>query len=57
MIKGGCTQSTVFDTIQFYIDRGLSVDQAVQEVESVLRGKLGEDLIARIKTEFDFRHS
>ena len=46
-------QETIFGTIRILKDKGLSVDEAIAEVEARLRGRLSEDIIARIKTDID----
>ena len=42
-------QETIFDTIRILQAKGLSVDEAIAEVESILRGKLPENLVIMIK--------
>ncbi len=56
MIKGGATQKTVSQTVQMLIGKGLDFSEAITEVEGILRAKFDEELIARIKTEVDFKH-
>ena len=51
-VKGGARQEIIFDTIQFYIDRGLDINDAIKEVESILRGKLPENIVDLIKQKF-----
>ena len=47
----GATQETVFDIIQFYLNLGLTVKGAIQEVESIT-GKLPDTIVDMIKIKF-----
>jgi len=48
-VKGGASQETIFHTIRILKEKGLSVDEAIVGVESILRGKLPEHLVDMIK--------
>ena len=50
-IKGGARQETVFETVRILLKKGMTVDQAIEEVESLLRGKLPEIIVDKIKEE------
>ena len=51
MIKSGARQETIFDTIRMLRAKGLTVQEAILEVESILRGKFSEDIKAQIYQE------
>jgi len=42
---------TVFDTVRMMMSRGMTVDQAIEKVESILRGKLEEHIKNLIRQE------
>ena len=44
VIKGGATQQTVFDTIRILVVKGLTIGDAIEEVESTLRGQLPDHI-------------
>ena len=46
--------TTVTDTIRKYMEKGLSVDEAISKWENDLWGKLSEDMKDRIKYEINF---
>ena len=50
-IKGGSSHQTVFNSVKIMMEKGMSVDQAIEEVESVLRGKLPDHIVAIIRQE------
>ena len=44
-------QETIFDTIRILIEKGLTIQEAIEEVESKLRGKLPEHIVNRVHRE------
>lgn len=50
-IKGGATAPTVFHTVRQMMAKGMTLEQAIAEVEAILRGKLPEHIIALIRQE------
>lgn len=54
-VKGGARQKTIFDTVRMLIEKGLTIQEAIEEVESKLHlrpyGGLSEELKARIYQE------
>ena len=47
-VKGGATQQTVMDSVRLMMATGMTVYQAIVEVETILRGKLPEHIKALI---------
>jgi len=43
----------VFDTIAYYIEKGLDVDRAIEKVEGILRTKLPGNIVLLIKQKFE----
>ena len=50
-IKGGATAPTVFHSVRQMMEKGMTLEQAIAEVEAILRGKLPEHIIALIRQE------
>jgi len=50
MIKG-CTPTDVFNHVRMLKEKGLTTKEAIEEIESTLRGKLPEHIKARIYQE------
>jgi len=51
-IKGGASQTTVQESVKYLVDdKGMTVQQAIEEVQSILRCKLPEHIVALIKQE------
>jgi len=50
-IKGGAQEPSIFGTVLMLVARGYTVAEAITEVESILRCKLPEELVTRIKQE------
>ena len=51
-IKGGAKQETIFDTIHLLKEKGLTLDEAIEEVQSILRGKLPEHILEMIRRDY-----
>ena len=51
MIKGGAREGTVFHSVNVMMAKGMTVQQAIVEVEKILRCQLPEDIKARISQE------
>lgn len=51
MIKGGCNQETIFHSVNVLTEKGLSVREAIAEIEAILRGKLPDSIKDRIYHE------
>ena len=51
MIKGGARQETIFDTVKMLTEKGLTIKEAIEEIESVLHGKLPDRVISLIYQE------
>ena len=50
-IKGGARQETIFHTVRIIMARGATIDQAIKEVESILRCQLPKHIKALIRQE------
>ncbi len=51
-IKGGASHQTVFNTVNMLVnEKGMTIKQAIVEVEAILRCQLPEDIIARVYQE------
>jgi len=50
-IKGGARQETIFDSVKILVEKGMTVKEAIAEVEAILRGKLPEHIVDRIYQE------
>lgn len=50
-IKSGARQETVFETVRMLVEKGLTVEDAIMEVESILHGKLPEHIKDMIRRE------
>lgn len=50
-IKGGARQEAVFHSVRMMMAKGMTVKQAIVEVEAILRCQLTEDIVARIYQE------
>ena len=51
-IKGGARVQTIFDSIEDYTRRGYTLQEAIEEVEKVLRCKLPENIVELIKQKY-----
>ena len=51
MIKGGAAPETIFNTIKKMMANGKTIDQAISQVESILRSKLPEHILDLIRQE------
>ena len=50
-MKGGATAPTVFHTVRQMMAKGMTVEQAIVEVEAILRGKLPDHIKDMIRQE------
>jgi len=51
-IKGGSNHQTVFNTVSMLVNqKGMTIPQAIEEVEKILRCKLPEEIKAQIYQE------
>ena len=50
-IKGGATAPTVFHTVRQMMAKGMTVEQAIAEVEAILRSKLPDHIKDMIRQE------
>lgn len=42
---------TVFHSVKIMMEKGMSLDQAIEEIESILRGKIPDHIKDRIRQE------
>ena len=47
-------EQNIFNQVRLLREKGLSTDEAIGEIESILRAKLPEGIKDRIKTEMNF---
>ena len=50
-IKGGASRTTIFDTINMLLLKGLTIYEAISEMETTLRCQLPDDVKDRIYQE------
>jgi len=50
-MKGGAREGTVFQTVRQLKEKGLSTQEAISEVEGILRGKLPAHIVAMVYRE------
>ena len=50
-IKGGAPPETVFHSVKIMIEKGMDFQEAINEVESILRGKIPDHIKDRIRQE------
>ena len=54
-IKGGTDIATILATVKQYMDCGATVEQAIEKVEGILRGRLPDNTKALIYLEVRYR--
>ena len=47
-------EQTIFNQVTLLREKGLSLDEAIGEIEGILHCKLPEEIKDRIKTDLDF---
>ncbi len=51
MLKGGASQESIFQTVKIHMEKGMTVQEAITEIESILRCKLTEHIVNLIYQE------
>lgn len=50
-IKGGAREGTIFHSVNMMVAKGITIQQAIKKVETILRCQLSEDIKSRIYQE------
>ena len=51
MLKGSADKESVFKTVRFMMNRGLTFNESIKEIESILRNQIPDEIKNLIRQE------